>query len=801
MGKDYEGGEIEYTIRADDSYIESDLNKAHKKVEKAAKESAEKVEKIEADKTKNIKSETDKVVKNSEKAAKDVENAWQSIDGDVDIHTNAKTEKAESKIKSISKDRSLDVKMDADNSGAKKAIEELEDVGEEVSGSLKDKLSEALSGDALSEIGNSLLGGLDSILGSAGGKFAGLGSGLTSALGGLGGLSSVLPVAAIAGIGTALVGVGTAAVNVADDMKGAMNTFLASTGTAREETERYQTILEDIYNNNYGDSFEDIANAMASVKKNLGDLDDATLQEITESAFALRDTFEYDVTESTRAAKAMMDNFGISGEQAMSMIAAGAQNGLDYSGELIDSINEYSVQFAKMGLDADDMFKIFQKGAESGAFNLDKIGDAVKEMSIRVVDGSDTTREGFKLLGLDADEMARKFAAGGETAKEAFNETIKALANMEDPIAQNTAGVNILGTMWEDLGADAVTALADIEEGAYDTEEAMNGIKEVKYDSLGDMFQALKRNVETLLIPIGEALMPLLECFLESGLEMVEELLVPLIELTAEFLGPLIELISKGIGPLSEAFIFLIESAMWPLMETADLLRTFFTETIFDMAEKVGEGIQRIREFFQGIIDFFKGQFLERIRETVSSVRGHFDNVKQIFQSIIDFVRNVFSGNWKAAWQNVKDIFANIVQGFAGIFKSPINSIIDGINSFIRGLNKIKIPSWVPGVGGKGFSIKTIPRLKVGMEYVPSDYFPAFLDEGEAVLTREENVMYRALGGVEGMLALSRGYQDIRESQTQTSTIVVHTHVDMDGREVARGVSEFVGEQLPWEEL
>ena len=70
-------------------------------------------------------------------------------------------------------------------------------------------------------------------------------------------------------------------------------------------------------------------------------------------------------------------------------------------------------------------------------------------------------------MGLNADEMAQKFAAGGDTAKEAFNETLEALAAMEDPIAQNTAGVDLIGTMWEDLGPEAVTALAGIEEGAY----------------------------------------------------------------------------------------------------------------------------------------------------------------------------------------------------------------------------------------------------------------------------------------------------------------------------------------------
>lgn len=63
---------------------------------------------------------------------------------------------------------------------------------------------------------------------------------------------------------------------------------------------------------------------------------------------------------------------------------------------MIDSINEYSVQFKKLGLDAEDMFSIFANGAQNGAFNLDKVGDAVKEFSIRAIDGSDMTKQGFR---------------------------------------------------------------------------------------------------------------------------------------------------------------------------------------------------------------------------------------------------------------------------------------------------------------------------------------------------------------------------------------------------------------------
>ena len=83
----------------------------------------------------------------------------------------------------------------------------------------------------------------------------------------------------------------------------------------------------------------------------------------------------------------------------------GMQSGLNFSDELFDNIDEYSVQFKKLGLDAEDMFSVFANGAQNGAFNLDKIGDAVKEFSIRAIDGSDTTKQGFEALGMNADEM------------------------------------------------------------------------------------------------------------------------------------------------------------------------------------------------------------------------------------------------------------------------------------------------------------------------------------------------------------------------------------------------------------
>ena len=716
------GGEVTYELTADDSNLESDLNEAGKKVEKLAKKTADKSVEIEEEKTEKIKKQSDKVVKSHEKAADDIVDTWKDassdaeqalsrLDDDVEIiiDANADTGKAEQKIKHISKDKSIDVNVNADTSDAESGIEGLEEAAENT--------GEKISG-TFSDVAKNLGTSLSESLGDAAGDSIPLIDNIGKLTEGLSGVA-----AAAVGVGVVAAGVGIAGVKSANGIETAMNQLTASTGATAEQSEKWRQVMEDVYNNNYGDSFEDIGAGIEQITKNLGDMDSESLQNVTESAFALRDTFGYEIPESTKAAKAMMDNFGTSGEEAMNLIATGAQNGLDYSGELLDSISEYSVQFAKVGLDADDMFKIFQKGAESGAFNLDKVGDAVKEFSIRAIDGSDTTIDGFNRIGLNADEMAAKFSAGGDTAKEAFQETIAALAAMEDPLEQNTAGVDLFGTMWEDLGPEAVTALAEIQEGAYGTADAMDQIKDVKYDDLGSQFEELKRNVQTATIPIGEELIPILMQLAEAVLPVLTGVLSPLLELFAALLQPIVAVIQQAITPLISILGQLIDVAITPLIQTISAI----------------------------LVPIFTGA----LNSLFSSAKSVIGNITNIFRNLIDFIKNVFTGNWRAAWQNVKNIFSNAISGLATIFKAPMNAIVDGWNSLVSSIGSISVPDWVPIAGGKSFSLPKMRRLKVGLDYVPRDMFPAFLDEGEWVLTKEEANLLRSYGGLESMVGMA----------------------------------------------
>ena len=293
--------------------------------------------------------------------------------------------------------------------------------------------------------------------------------------------------------------------------------------------------MEDVYAANYGDSVADVGDAVAMVNRNMANLDQNGLTAATEGALALRDAFEYDVAESTRAAEAIRKNFGSSAEEAFSLIAAGAQNGLDYSGELIDTINEYSSQFAKLGFDADGMFNILQAGADGTAWNLDKVGDAIKEFSIRAIDGSDSTVEAFTSLGYNAENIMATFAAGGEGANKAFFDVINTLMAVDDQVERDALGVALFGTMWEDLGTEAMEAMAGASQAAYDTEGALEKINQVKYNDLDSAIQGIGRQMEVALLPAADAVYQSLMDSMPEITEAMEEVSPVIAEIAGDF--------------------------------------------------------------------------------------------------------------------------------------------------------------------------------------------------------------------------------------------------------------------------
>lgn len=280
----------------------------------------------------------------------------------------------------------------------------------------------------------------------------------------------------------------------ANDKRAAGNTLQAQTGMQGDTLEVAKQSMTNLYTDNMGESLEDVAQSMSKVYQITGQTG-VGLEQMTRAGILLRDTFGYEVTESMRTAEMMQKQFSVSGAQAFDMIIQGAQAGLDKNGDLLDTINEYSVQFKKLGFDSTDMFNMLINGAQSGTFSVDKLGDAVKEFSIRAIDGSKTTQEGFKAIGLDANKMAIAFGQGGDVAKQAFQQTMDAISRMEDPVQRNIAGVNLFGTMWEDLGYEGVMALANLNGSVDLTTQNLEDLNNVKYDDATSALASLGRTV------------------------------------------------------------------------------------------------------------------------------------------------------------------------------------------------------------------------------------------------------------------------------------------------------------------
>ena len=320
-----------------------------------------------------------------------------------------------------------------------------------------------------------------------------------------------------------LAAVGAAGILAANDVDKAMGKIQAATGLTKKESKELADEAVNLWKNAYAGSIEEAADSLATVRQNMQDV--ASAQEIprlTEQALKLRDALGYEVGESTRAATALMKNFGIDGEKAFDLITVGAQKGGDFSGELIDTINEYSTYFGAAGFSAEQMFNTLIAGTEAGAWNLDKVGDAVKEFNIRAKDGSKSTAEGFAAIGFNAEDMGQKIANGGEEGQKAVNATIMALANMEDPVQRNKAGVALFGTQWEDLESDVISAMATTEDKLGNVEGATDRAGAAMQDNLGTRAAKAWRSLQTALIPVGKILMDMVEpavSKLQTGIE------------------------------------------------------------------------------------------------------------------------------------------------------------------------------------------------------------------------------------------------------------------------------------------
>lgn len=299
----------------------------------------------------------------------------------------------------------------------------------------------------------------------------------------------------------------------------------ARTGATSSEMEGFEDVMYEVYNANYGESLGDVSEKLSTVIQMTDNLDNASLANVTKNAIALEDVFGFDIMESMRGVNSLMDQFGITSDQAFNLIVQGAQKGLNQNDDLLDTINEYSVQFKNAGYSADDMFNMLANGVESGTWSVDKLGDAVKEFNIRMSDGS--AKEAVEALGFSWEKVSEDWSKGGDSAKEVFNMLVNELDGLETTTEGYNIGVGLLGTMYEDLGQEAVLALSNTEGAINSASDAMAQMDSAAYDTLENSLSQLGRTVKAEVVqPIAEKLTPAIK----DSVNFVNERVGPAVE-------------------------------------------------------------------------------------------------------------------------------------------------------------------------------------------------------------------------------------------------------------------------------
>lgn len=567
------------------------------------------------------------------------------------------------------------------------------------------------------------VGGIKSKLGSLGGMVTGAFAGVMAG--------------AVGALGGAMVG-GIASVN---NYQKAMNGLQAQTGVTSDELASMGDQMKNIYSRNFGESFQDIADVMGYAKQATGAVGEE-LEYLTQDALMLRDTFDMDVQESLRGADSLMEQFGSTGTEAMAMIAEATQKGMNKNGDLVDTIEEYSIYFNQAGLGAQEMFGILENASKAGVRNLDYVGDAFKEMVIRTKDGSDSTIEAYQALGLNADKMMSDFAQGGEKGKQAYKTMMEALNAIQDPVKKNAVGVQIFGTKFEDLEAKAIEAMANMDGTIKGSVDTLNEINEIKYDDFGSAMQGIGRQMMVgLIMPLGEKLLPYLNNFANWISAKI-----PAIQAFFQQLGDKVGAVFGGMGSkiesakgifdtLKNAWITGFQTIWFVISPLVTLIGQKVMEVfrmIIDWWNSNGSSLlENVMIVFQGIwsvIQFVMPAILAIVSMVFENIKGVIMGALNIISGVFAIFAGLFTGNWSKMWDGVKQLLGGAIQFIwnlwnlmlvgkllsgikmlgsksLGLFKSMWNGIKNGFGSFVAWIQGL-IARMVTGSVSKIMSMK-----------------------------------------------------------------------------------------------
>ena len=265
-------------------------------------------------------------------------------------------------------------------------------------------------------------------------------------------------------------------------------------------------------------------------------------------------------------------------------------------------------------------------------------------------------------------------------------------------------------------------------------------------DMIAQILPVIGQIVEAVLPVLIELIQMLLPIIMQ-----VIEAVLPVLQGLLESIVPVIQMLAETILPLVLGLIMTVINALMPLIEM------------------ILPYLQQLLEMLIPVIQAMAEQFSVVLATAINAISGILEGLTQILQGLINFITGVFTGNWTQAWEGVKQIFSGIWQSIKSICVGVVNGIISVINTVISGLNALKIPDWVPGIGGKGIiNIPLIPMLAKGSRFTPDTFIAG--EKGAELVTnaRGRTVFTAAQTG-----KIFENINTARETQAQTTVVTL----------------------------
>lgn len=545
--------------------------------------------------------------------------------------------------------------------------------------------------------------------------------------------------------GTAAAGIGgfaTVAGKEYIEMDKAFSHLEARTNATGKELEALKNTSKTLYSEGFGENIPQISNDLSILAGQFKNLSEEQLTKMGKGIYTVTELWGQDFNEVSRTVSVLQKNFdGLSETDALDAITYGFQNGMDFSGEFLDTLREYAPQFKEMGMDVGNMMSVLQAGTDAGAWNLDKVGDAIKESHLRMGALDKATVEAYKSMGFNAKEYVGKIAKGGEVGNKAFQEVVSELMKVEDATLRNQLATDLFGTQYEDLQEKVIFAMADATNATID----FGGATEKASKKMQDNFGTKMSNTwKTLKLQMAEAFED------AGGQELLDSIatgaqnLVPKI---TDMVGKVVEFGTAvrdnwgTIKPILSTLIFAIggfSAALGALKVVTGVISIFGKLKTIIGGVKIAFGllstVMRLSPF---------GLIITLVTAVITigvKLWQNWDIVKEKAGALWDKVKEVFGGifEWgKSKIQPVIDFFGGIVDKF--------NNLKSALQSF-------KPPEWVSKIGGFiGGAVKKVTGFlngshATGLANVPFDGYRAELHKGESVLTVNQSAALRSAG-------------------------------------------------------